>query len=105
MVAGKFYTNLLKSSSWFSASNPLIIDYNDTSNPSIVQTIYLIIRRTNSYTWNGVPGSGATEYEYDTNNSISYDSSSSDIKDVTFQYTGSTENGYIAMYGVEINGL
>lgn len=94
-----------KSSSWFSASNPLIIDYNDTSNPSIVQTIYLIIRRTNSYTWNGVSGSGATEYEYDTNNSISYDSSSSDIKDVTFQYTGSTENGYIAMYTVEITGL
>lgn len=97
----KFY----KSSSWSPALNPLIIDYNDTNNSSIVQTIYLIIRRTNSYTWNGVSGSGATEYEYDTNNSISYDSSSSDIKDVTFQYTGSTENGYIAMYTVEITGL
>lgn len=97
----KFY----KSLSWSPALNPLIIDYNDTNNSSIVQTIYLIIRRTNSYTWNGVSGSGATEYEYDTNNSISYDSSSSDTKDVTFQYTGSTENGYIAMYTVEITGL
>ena len=68
-------------------------------------TISRSASRYRVWTWNGVSGSGATEYEYDTNNSISYDSSSSDIKDVTFQYTGSTENGYIAMYTVEITGL